>query len=92
MENHKSSWIIIATINPLKDDKVVKYDSKSISEVFQMFFASMAETLQQKRPPAPDKYGIDSVNIFYKDLDITTKFQLKPITEDIVLHFQGNRY
>ena len=45
----------------------------------------MASTLLQKLPPPPNKYGIDSVKSFYKDLNITTKFQLKPTTEDIVL-------
>ena len=45
----------------------------------------MAKTLLQKLPSPPNKYGIDSVKMFYKDLNITTKFQLKPTTEDIVL-------
>ena len=50
----------------------------------------MAETLLQKLPPPPNKYGIDSVNKFYKDLDITTKFQLKQATEDVVLKLLKN--
>ena len=50
----------------------------------------MAKTLLQKLPPPPNKYGIDSVNIFYKSLNITTKFQLKPTTEDIVLKLLKN--
>ena len=82
--------VSIATINALKDDKVVKYDPKSISKVFQTFFTNMAKTLLQKLPPPPNKYGIDSVNIFYKSLNITTKFQLKPTTEDIVLKLLKN--
>ena len=57
--------VSIATINALKDDKVVKYDPK----------LSLP----------PNIYGIDSVKKFYKNLNITTKFQLKPTTEDIVL-------
>ena len=77
--------VFIAMINTFKDDKVVKYDSKSISETFQMFFANMPEILLQKFPAPSNKYGIDSVNKFYKDLDLTTKFQLKPTIEDIVL-------
>ena len=44
----------------------------------------MAKTLLQKLPPLPNKYGIDSVKNFYKNLNITTKFQLKPATEDIL--------
>ena len=44
----------------------------------------------QKLPPTPKKYGIDSVKHFYKDLNITTKFQLKPTTEDIVLKLLKN--
>ena len=37
--------VSIATINSLKDEKVVKYDPKSISKVFHKFFANMAKTL-----------------------------------------------
>ena len=72
--------VSIATINALKDDKVVKYGPTSISKVFQTFFANMAKTLLQKLSPPPNKYGIDSVKDFYKDLNITSKFQLKPTT------------
>ena len=60
-----SNKVSIATINALKDDKVVKYDPK----------LSLP----------PNIYRIDSVKKFYKNLNITTKFQLKPTTEDIVL-------
>ena len=45
----------------------------------------MTKTLLQKLPPPPKKYGIDLVKNFNKNLNITTKFQLKLTTEDIVL-------
>ena len=45
----------------------------------------MAKTLLQKLPPPSNKYTIDSVNIFYKDSKITSKFHLKSTTEDIAL-------
>ena len=85
-----SDKVSIATVNGLKDDKVVKYDPKSISKVIQTFFTNMAKTLQQKLPPQPKKYGIDSVKNLYKSLNITTKFQLKLTTEDIVLRLLKN--
>ena len=50
----------------------------------------MAKTLLQKLPPHPNKNGIDSVKKIYKNLNITTKFQLKPTTEDIVLELLKN--
>ena len=77
--------VSIATINALKDDKVVKYDPNPISKFFQTFFVNMAKTLLQKLPSSPNKCGIDSVKNFYKDLNITTKFELKPTTDDIAL-------
>ena len=82
--------VSIALINALKDGKVVKYDPKSILKVFQVFFTNMAKTLLQKLPLPPNKYGINSVKNFYKNLNITTKFQLKPTTEDIVLKLLKN--
>ena len=63
-----------------------KYDSKSISKVFRTFFANMAKTFL----PLPNKYSIESVNKFYKDLDMTTKFQIKLTTVDIVLNLIKN--
>ena len=56
-----SNKVSIATINAIKEGKVVKYDPKFISEVFQTFFVNMTEILLQKFPPPPNKYGIDSV-------------------------------
>ena len=50
----------------------------------------MAETLLQKLPPPTQKYDIDSVKKFYKNLNITTKFQLKPTTKDFVLKLLKN--
>ena len=55
-----------------------------------MFFVNMAKTLLQKVPPPPNKYGIDSLKCFYKDLNIITKFQLKPTTEGFVLKLLKN--
>ena len=61
---------------------------------FQRFFKRSLpiwqKQLLQKRPPPPNKYDIDSVKNFYKNLNITTKFQLKPTTEDIVLKLLKN--
>ena len=79
------SKVSIATINALKDHKVVKYDTNTIAKIFQMFFINMTETLPQRLPPAPNKQGTDLVNKLYKYLNITTKFLLKPTTEDVVL-------
>ena len=45
--------VSVATINVLKEEKVVKYDLKSISQVFQTFFTNIAETLLQKLLPPP---------------------------------------
>ena len=52
----------------------------------------MAKKLLQKLPPPPNKYDIDSVKIFYKGLNITAKFQLKPTTKDNVLKLLKNIY
>ena len=58
----------------------------------QTFFTNMAKTLLQKLPLPPNKYGIDSVKKFYRNLNITTKFQLKQTTKDIVLKLLYKKY
>ena len=50
----------------------------------------MAKTLLQKLPALPNKYGIDSIKKCYKNLNIITKFELKPTTEDIILKLLKN--
>ena len=54
---------------------------------FQIFktFTNKAERLLQELLSHFNKYGINSVNKFFKDFDTTTKFQLKSTTEDAVL-------
>ena len=47
--------VTIATINALKDNKVVKYDPKSISKIFQTFFTNMVKILLQKAYTSPIK-------------------------------------
>ena len=50
----------------------------------------MAKNIATKASTSQSKYGIDSVKIFYKDLNITTNFELKPTTENIVLKLLKN--
>ena len=54
---------------------------------FQIFFKRSLPIWQKRCYKSfhlpPNKCGVDSVKIFYKDLNITTKFELKPTTEDI---------
>ena len=61
--------VSIAKINALKDDKVVKYNPKSISKFFQTLFTNMAKTLLQKLPSSPNKYGIDLDKKYGIDMD-----------------------
>ena len=63
---------------------------KTFQKVFKTFFANMVETLLEKLPHPQNKFNVDSLNRFYKNLDITTKFQLKPTTEDAVLNLLRN--
>ena len=77
--------VSIAKNNALKDNKVVKYGQKSLSKFFQTFFTNMEKTWLQNLPPPPQKYGIDSVKHFNKDLYIATNIELKQTTEGIVL-------
>ena len=60
------------------------------TDLLSVHVDTCTETLLQKLPPPPNKYSIDSVKNFYKNSNITTKFQLKPATEDIVLKLLKN--
>ena len=58
--------VSMATTNAFKDNRVIKYDPKSILDVIQTFFANMAETLLQKLSPLPNKYGLIQQKNFTK--------------------------
>ena len=63
---------------------------KSISKVFQTIFTNMAKTLLQKLPPPPKQIWYWFGKNVCKNLNITTKFQLKPTTENVVLKLLKN--
>ena len=54
----------------LNENNSIEFDSLSIAEIFKKFFSGLASNLVSKLPKGPNKFGIDSVRIFYKKLNL----------------------
>ena len=63
------------------------FDPKENSEIFKDFFSNLAMNLVSKLPPAPKKFGMDSVEAYYRN-NITSVASLtfSEVEETIVLN------
>ena len=52
----------------LEREGKLTFDSKENSEIFKDFFSNLATNLVSKRPPAPKKFGMDSVEAYYSGM------------------------
>ena len=67
-----------------KADKIV-FDSKEISEIFKDFFGNLAKNLVKKLPFAPNKFGMNTVEDYYKkNISVKNKFSLMATNNDTI--------
>ena len=52
----------------------LSFDPKENSEIFKDFFSNLATNLVSKLPPAPKKFGMDTVEAYYKNNITSTAF------------------
>ena len=54
----------------LQDGETLSFDAKENAETFKNYFTSLAEDSLKKLPLATDKFGMESVKDYYKDLGV----------------------
>ena len=75
----------MSAISLKKDGKIV-FDTKSICEIFKMFFANLSSNLVKNLPTPTSIFGMDSVQNYYSHLNLQNKlFVLEPTSKEVVL-------
>ena len=72
-------------MNAIEDNKRLKYDSKSVAQTFAKFYSSLAESLLNNFPNSPNKFDINSVHHYYKNIERKDNFNLNLTTEKKIL-------
>ena len=74
----------MAAISLKKDGKTV-FDNKSVCEIFKDFFANLSANLLKNLPTPTNKFGADSIQRYYRNLNLQDKhFSLQPTTTEVV--------
>ena len=63
----------VVQTNAIEDNKRLKYDLKSVAQIFAKIYSNLAESLLKNLPNSPNKFGIDSVHQYYKNMELKDK-------------------
>ena len=70
----------------LEKDNNLSFDAKTNAEIFKDFFSKLANDLVEKLPAPTNRFGIDSIKNYYKNLNLEeNSFLLKPTNEVVIL-------
>ena len=58
---------------------------KSVAQTFAKFYSNLAESLLKNLPNSPNKFDINFVHQYYKNIKLKDKFKLNLTTEKKVL-------
>ena len=67
------------------EDKRLKYDLKSVAQTFAKFYSNLDEPLFKNLPNSLNKFDINSVHQYYKNIELNDNFKLHLTTEKKVL-------
>ena len=71
--------------NAIGDNKRPKYDWKSVAQAFAKFYSNLAESLLKNLPNSPNKFDINSVHHYYKNIELKDNLNLNLTMEKKVL-------
>ena len=80
-----SKKVLVVQTNAIEDNKRLKYDLKSVAQTFAKFYSNLAESLLKNLPNSPNKFDINSVHHYYKNIELKDNFNLNLTTEKKVL-------
>ena len=71
----------------LEREGKLSFDPKENSEIFKDFFSKLATNLVNKLPPAPKKFGMDTVEAYYRsNITSTASLTFSEIEETVILN------
>ena len=75
----------VVQTNAIEDKKRLKYDLKSVAQTFAKFYSKLAESLLKNLSNSPNKFNINSVHQYHKNIELKDNFNLNLTTEKKVL-------
>ena len=75
----------IAQTNAIEYNKHLKYDLKSVAQTFAKFYSTLAEYLLRKFLNSPNKFDLNYVQQYYKNIELKDNFNINFATEKKVL-------
>ena len=74
-----------------REQEEISFDPKGNSEIFKDFFAGLASNLLSKLPSAPMKFGMNTVEAYYRNRISPSKvFSFSSTNETNILHLLNN--
>ena len=67
----------------IEDNKCLKYNLKSVAQTFAKFYFNLAESLLNNLPNSPNKFNINSVYQYYKNIELKDHFNLNLTMEKV---------
>ena len=80
-----SKKISLFEANVIEDNKRLKYNLKPVAKTFAKFYFNLDESLLKNLPNSSNKFDIDSVHQYYKNIELKDNFNPNLTTERKVL-------
>ena len=71
--------------NAIEDNKPLKYNLKPVAQTFPKFYSNLAESLLKNLPNSPNKFDINYLHQYYKNIELKNNFNLTLTMEKKVL-------
>ena len=72
----------VVQTNAIEDNKRLKYDLKSVAQTFAKFYSNLAESLLKNLPNSPNKFDMNFVPQYYKNIELKDNFILTLTTKN----------
>ena len=66
------------------------FETKAIAKHFKDFFSTLASNLVSKLPKPPNRFGIEYLSTFYKNLNIKHSLNFTHVSEEDILKIMSN--
>ena len=73
----------VVETNAIENNKRLIYNLKSVAQTFAKFYSNLAESLLKNLPNSPNKFDMNFVHQYYKNIELKDNFDLKLNTEKV---------
>ena len=81
---------VFSNFNAIDNNKSLKYNIKTMSNVFKDFFSNLAESFLAKLPDPSNKYNLEYIFLDHSNFAIPEVFHIKSTSEEKVFKIMKN--